>query len=400
MSTPPPRLPLRARLRAALGRTSHQRIWAQRLVVTTAAVAVSWSIGSLFNGADALIASILTVITLRTSLQATVSEGFGQILGVSLGIFVAFGAWSVLGSGTAPIAVTVAAAIVLARILRLGDDGAINIAVTALIVLGPGTPTAAAIDRVWGTAIGVVVGVLFSFFAHPSTPVGRTQDLLSSLASDTANLLDQISSGVADGYTTDDAAGWLERSRELADRTGPIRAQAEEAVRYSRWFPTASREEADTVFARFVAMEHTIIQVRTIARTLFDASTRGVEFTDTFNETVADVLAAAGDAVENKAVVVGDDPLGEIDTAVVSAVRDISADAIEVVRSIDDTQEILIGAALLANVERIADSLEIDNPAIAEVPTPMISVTPAETIGQVLRNAPLTDRRKRRRRQP
>ena len=356
-------------------RLAAQRPWLQRLFVTTAAVTTAWLLGGAVNRSDGLVAAILAAVTLRVSLQASLSEGAIQLIGTAIGVGVAFITMGVVGNGAIAVALTTAASFTVAHMLRLGDGGVINIVITALIVLGPGMPTNTALDRTVGTAIGVAVALLFSYWAHPSTPVERTQELLASLSFDAAKLLTEVAKGLQTRYSSNQASDWLEQARALTNKVNDARYQAEEAVLYSRWSPIASKDEADAVFARFVAVDHLVVQVRNIARTVYDAGSNHSNIGQSVRNVTSSLLMSASSAVNSKAGVVTTDPFARVDPSIVRALRLEASDTLEAVQH-GTSEELILGASILTAVDRIADSLWIDTPAIADVPTPLSSTTP------------------------
>ena len=340
----------------------------QRVVVATSAVTCAWGIGSMLPGTDPIVAAILCVITLRISIQASVSEAFSQILGVAIGAGLALATIGITGHNLATVAATVAIASITARILRLGDDGWINIAVTALIVLGPGSAERTASERVWGTLVGVGVALVFAYWSHPSSPVVRTQILISEATSEIAVMLAEVASGVGTGYDTDTAAAWLERARSLNDKVLAIRPQAEESLRYARWSPLASREEAERVFARYVSVEHTMVQARNVVRTFYDASLQNLEFEPLVAQAMHEALFAASEAVEAKSSAVLQEVNEKNDAESLSTLREETIEAFSAVKNAGD-EGLIMGASVIATVERLADSLDINHPSISQVPT-------------------------------
>lgn len=358
--------------------TRRQRPWVQRVAVTSVAVTAAWLLGSYINGADGLVAAIMALITLRMSLQASVMEGALQLLGAAVGVIVAFVSIGFLGSGTPAVFVTVVSTLAISRLFRLGDEGSINIGVTALIVLGPGMAADSATDRVLGTLIGVAVALTFSFYAHPLTPVQRTQQSLAQLSSEIAELLSRISNGILTSYNSNDAAEWLTQSREMSVKAEHTRSQAEESLKYSRWSPNASRSEAEAIYTRFIAIEHTLVQVRTIARGFYDAALKGTILSNAVSDSIGGALAVVSDAVGYKSEAVEADPGATVDQRLLEEVRVSANEAAQIVKTSDDTQEMLLGASVLTNIERITDSLELTGAAINEVATPIVSTTPVE----------------------
>mgnify|MGYP003351946880 CR=1 FL=1 len=143
--------------------------------------------------------------------------------------------------------------------------------------------------------LGAAIAILFSYFSHPKTPAGRTIDQISRLGNKCAALLSKMSAGVAQGFTEKDAGNWLAQARLLVEDIPKVRAQALEAKSFARWFPTAEYDEAEELYARGVAVEHTVVQVRTIARTLFDTAVQG-GITEATRAQISQALATASGA--------------------------------------------------------------------------------------------------------
>jgi uncharacterized membrane protein YgaE (UPF0421/DUF939 family) len=360
----------------------------QLTIVTSAAISSAWAIGSQWDSADALVAAIITLITLRVSLQAALGEGLTQILGTAVGVSVAFLSLSLLGDNLASVALVSLVAITLARILHLGEYGGIAIGVTSLIVLGPGMATDTAQTRVVGTMLGVLIGCAFSYLAHPDTPTERTQRALAALGTAASDLLERLAHGVgaSNGALNKEAAGlWLEEARALADQVPALRAQAEEAVRYARWSPTVSRADAEAVAGRVLALEHTLIQVRIIARSFYDAALAQVHLTSQVSDALQGALSGASDAVESTSDIVASDPHALTPEESVHALAAESDELRQELRDLHDTGVLLLSASVLTGVERIAESLDLENPALNEVGTPALTSSTAQDFVQAVR---------------
>lgn len=371
-------------------------LWMRKLIVTVSAVLCAWSIGALFAGADALVAAILVLITLRVSLHASVNEAVGQLVGTAIGVGIAFATLAVADSTEFAVAAAVMFALVSSRLLGLGEDGAVNIAITSLIVLGPGNHEATATDRVWGTFIGVAVAVVFSYWMHPSSPVGRTLETVTKLQADGADLLQRMSRQVALGYSIEDAAVWLHQARELVARIPAGREQAHEARRYARWYPWARRDLAQASFERFVEAEHAAVQVRTIARTLLDVVEKGRHLPNTVRHDLAGALEAAAVILAQQARRVSEDPLATLpDTAtdrVMARVAELGDELIE----LEDPGALALTGAMAAAVERIADTIRGGSVAVTEVPHVEAEADTAVRLADAV-TAPVRKVRRRRR---
>ena len=367
-------------------------VWVRQITVTSAAAAVAWLIGDSLITNGGLVAAIVASLSTRISVHKSIREGLGQIVGTAIGASIALLAVWAFDFGFITVAFTVFLCAVIARALHLGEVASINVPVTALIVIGPGLSENTALHRTQSTLIGAAIAILFSYFSHPKTPAGRTIDQISKLGSKCAALLLKMSAGVAAGFTEKDAGNWLAQARLLTEEIPKVRAQALEAKSFARWFPTAEYDEAEELYARGVAVEHTVVQVRTIARTLFDTAVQGGVEEGT-QEQIAQALAAASAAISEKlkefAVVDGEISDSSITDNVRQAGADLTEKLIEEAKSADPEQ-LARSISIVTNLERIADSLDQSSPALDKVATPD---EPAEQ--KVIKDFPITRRIRR-----
>jgi len=348
-----------------------RRIWVRQVAVTGIAASSAWAIGDLAFKNGGLVAAIVCSLSIRMSLYKSVREGFGQIVGTAIGAGVALLSVWIFHFGFIAVGVTVVLCSVVARGLHLGEVASVNVPVTALIVIGPGLSESTAFHRLMSTLMGAAVAIAFSYFMHPKTPAGRTIDLVASLANRAAKLLGEMSEGVAAGFTESDAGKWLAKARLLVEEIPSVRAQALEARRYARWFPTAEQDEAEDLYIRGVAVEHTVVQVRTIARTLFDSAVdKGIPAA--VNRQIAEALSAASFAISAKAENMSEGD-GVADTLLADEVRLAGAtlaDKLIEDSSHVDHDQLVRSISLVTNIERIADSLDETSPALSDVKTP------------------------------
>jgi uncharacterized membrane protein YccC len=363
-----------------------RKIWVRLIFVSAIASGVAWKLGDLLVNNGGVVAAIICALSIRISLYKSVREGFGQIVGTAIGACVALTCVSIFNFGFISVAMTVLLCSVVARALHLGEVASVNVPVTALIVIGPGLSESTALSRLSSTLIGAAVAIVFSYFSHAKTPAGRMVDKISSLANKCAKLLGEMSEGVAAGYTQDEAGDWLAKARLLVEEIPGVRAQAVEARGHAKWFPTAQVDEAEELYVRGVAVEHTVVQVRTIARTLFDSAVKGGIAEET-KRSIAQALSAASYAVSSKAEQIKSaESIAESREATQdariagAALADSLMDASDKV----DQEQIVRGISLVSNISIIADSLDESSPALHDV------VTPGEpTTNQVLKISPM-----------
>ena len=347
-----------------------RKVWVRQILVAGLAGAVAWQVGDLLIEDGGVVAAIVCTLSIRISLHKSVREGFGQIVGTAIGASVALATVELFSFGFISVGLTILVCSIVARGLHLGEVASVNVPVTALIVIGPGISGTTALHRLGSTLIGAAIAILFSYFSHAKTPVGRAIDQITKVSNKAAKLLAEMSEGVAAGYSQKEAGHWLAKARLLIEDVPSIRSQAIEARGHARWFPTAEKDEAEEVYIKGIALEHTLVQVRTIARTLFDSSVSG-GIADSTKKQIAVALSAASYAITAKF-----DDSDELDSADSTPTDDAREAGAALAESLiedakdADQEQIVRGLSMVANIERIADSLDESSPAITDVITP------------------------------
>ena len=339
-------------------------LWIRQILIASLAGGTAWLIGNQLGGRGGIVAAIVCTLTIRISLHRSLREGFGQILGNFIGAIVATISVHYLGLGFFSISLTILICSILAAVLHLGSIASVNVPVVAMIIIGPDLSESTVAHRLGATLVGALTGIFFSYFSHPKTPIDRTYELLNKLGLQGAALLAEMSEGVASGYSQEDAGHWLARARALVRSLPELRLQIGEAKGYTRWIRTGQREEAEKASRESLAIEHTLVQIRVIARTLFDASVdQGVA--EIARKDTAVVLSAASYAltahIEDPDEIVGapQSPTDDLRGATLALTHTLVENTSKVERS-----QIVRGLSLVSNVEIIADSLDFTSPAL------------------------------------
>ena len=342
-----------------------RRYWIRQVLIAGFASAVAWHFGNLLVNKGGLVAAIACALSIRISTYKSFREGFGQIVGTAIGASVALAAVSIFNFGNIAIFVTIVMSSFVARAMRLGEVASVNVPVTALIVIGPGISENTALTRLGATFVGAIIAVVFSFFAHPKTPTGRTLELIGSYTRRSARLLSEMAEGVASTYDTAAAGRWLARCRNLVEAIPNLRSQALEAKKSSRWLPNDNSTVAEVLYVKAVSTEHIIVQVRTISRTLFDLSIdSGVP--ERVRRELALALSTASYAVADKAE--SEDLEETANDLRASAL--VLRDALIKQTNVIEGEIIVKLVSIVSNLDVIAASLDESSPAITDVLTP------------------------------
>ena len=349
---------------------SDRKYWVRQILIAGLSGGVAWFIGDAVVQGGGVVAAIVSTLSIRISLHKSIREGFGQIVGTAIGAGTALLAVTLFNFGFLAIAITIILCAVVARALHLGEVASVNVPVTALIVIGPGISETTAAHRLGSTLIGAAVAIFFSYFSHPKTPADRTRDQIARVSQKAAGLLAKMSEGVAAGYTQKEAGQWLASARLLVEEVPALRAQSVEARSHARWFPTAEKDVAEELYIKGIATEHTLVQVRTIARTLFDSAVEGgIAFST--KKQIAVALSAASYAIS--AHVEMPDDINDFASSPTDDAREagsvLAETLIEDGKDVDQEQ-IVRGLSIVANIGVIADSLDQNSPALKDVITP------------------------------
>jgi uncharacterized membrane protein YgaE (UPF0421/DUF939 family) len=349
-----------------------RRTWVRQIFVAAFASATAWVIGDNLVFKGGLVAAIVCALSIRISLYKSVREGLGQIVGTAIGAGVALLTVYFFNFGVVAIGTTVLLCSVVARGLRLGEVASVNVPVTALIVIGPGISGSTAQHRLLSTLIGAAVAIVFSYFSHSNTPAGRTVNQIARIGKRSAELISDMAEGVAAGFTQKQAGNWLAKARLLVEEIPTLRSQALEAKQFARWSPLTENDEADALYVQGVAVEHMVVQVRTMARTLFD-STSDDGKKDIVSRQIAYALSATSYAITAKIELIeADHSVKEIDNIARDlrlAADNLTEELISLAEQLPRSQFVRC-ISLVGQMKIIANSLDESSPALRMVKTP------------------------------
>jgi uncharacterized membrane protein YgaE (UPF0421/DUF939 family) len=350
----------------------NRRIWVRQISVAALASATAWVVGDALVFQGGLVAAIVCALSIRISLYKSIREGLGQIVGTAIGAGVALLTVHYFSFGVVAIGTTVFLCSVVARGLRLGEVASVNVPVTALIVIGPGISGSTAEHRLASTLIGAAVAIIFSYFSHPNTPAGRTINQITRLGKKGAELVSEMAAGVADGFNQKQAGIWLSKARLLVEEIPTLRSQAIEAKRYAKWSPLAEVDEAESLYIQGVAIEHMVVQIRGIARGLFD-STSDPNRKNIVDRQIAYALSATANAITEKLELLQSSNRERIIDNIAKDLRQAADNLTEELLAMADQLprgQFVRCIAIVSQMKIIANSLDESSPALHSVTTP------------------------------
>ena len=176
----------------------------------TVAAVVSYLIANLVSpGIVDLTAPLTALLVVQASTVGTLQMGLVRVGAVLTGVLVAVGVASSIGLTWWSLAIVIAASLVLAKVLRLGEQS-LEAPISAMLILAVSSPELAAEVRVINTLIGTVVGIAFSLLVPVAIPNTRARDAVRGVARSQAGLLDEVALTVASRTPhPDEVTAWL-----------------------------------------------------------------------------------------------------------------------------------------------------------------------------------------------
>ncbi len=159
--------------------------------LTVAAVVSYLVANTLSPGIVDLTAPLTALLVVQASTVGTLRMGLVRVGAVLTGVLVAVGLASTIGLSWWSLGVVITASLVLAKLLRLGEQS-LEAPISAMLILAVSSPELAAEVRVVNTFIGTFVGIGFSLLLPVTIPNTRARDAVRAVARSQAGLLDEV----------------------------------------------------------------------------------------------------------------------------------------------------------------------------------------------------------------
>ncbi len=179
--------------------------------LTTAAVLSYLITLALTSGVIDLTGPLTALLVMQASAFSTLKMGAVRVGAVLAGVLIATLVSIWIGLTWWSLGAVIAASLVAAKILRLGEQ-AMEAPISAMLILGVTSPNVAAEIRVLNTLIGAGVGVAFNLLYPPALPTRRASRAIIGVAEATAAPLDAASTDLAKGpINREQVQDWLDR---------------------------------------------------------------------------------------------------------------------------------------------------------------------------------------------
>ena len=338
------------------------RSWATAWLIGITAIAActAWVAALLLGISAPVPAAVGAVITVALSLNRSMRTGLSLVGATAAALVVAFALYQWWGLHVWTVGVLVVVSLVIGRIMRLGPEGSLQIPVTALFVyfMGEALTDDVIVTRIVATLLGVAIGLVFSFIAHPERPEERVTERLSEIGGRLGTLLSAMGDVSGDRLTRRQATEWLTEARTLAVETRHLGEEIEELGLGRRFSVGSERAVGRAILEQFSLLQQTSDHVNSIARGLFDATSRGAV---RLPEGVGQMLSSTGEALSvhadslERALVDGDPATGVL--AALEVVEEERTRSVAELKEIDDTGALLLGGSLVNEVDQMAKRL-------------------------------------------
>ena len=341
---------------------SAARSWATAWLIGITAIAActAW-VAALLLGIEAPVpAAAGAVITVALSLNRSMRTGLSLVGATAAALVVAFALYQWWGLHVWTVGVLVVISLIIGRMMRLGPEGSLQIPVTALFVyfMGEALTNDVIVTRIVATLLGVAIGLVFSLIAHPERPEERVTERLSEIGGRLGTLLSAMGDVSGDRLTRRQATEWLTEARTLAVETRHLGEEIEELGLGRRFSVGSERAVGRAILEQFSLLQQTCDHVNSIARGLFDATSRGAV---RLPEGVGQMLSSTGEALSvhadslERALVDGDPATGVL--AALEVVEEERTRSVAELKEIDDTGALLLGGSLVNEVDQMAKRL-------------------------------------------
>ncbi|QGN58449.1 aromatic acid exporter family protein [Nostocoides sp. HKS02] len=233
----------------------------------SAAAVVAYLISQvLTHGALDLTGPLTALLVVQASAFSTIKMGAVRVGAVLSGILVATLLSTWIGLTWWSLGAAIAASLLLAKVLRLGEQ-ALETPISAMLILGVSNHDVAAQTRILTTLIGAAVGVAFNLIYPPAMPTGPARQALLRVVEAAAAPLDAAADALIDGpVTRAQVDEWIGRvrsaNREVAQATSVI-ALLKDSRRFN---PRAlGTVDVEPVLASALdSLEHCLLAIRAL----------------------------------------------------------------------------------------------------------------------------------------
>lgn len=320
-----------------------------------------------------LTAPLTALLVVQVTLFSTLTTSIRRVNAVVAGVVVAIAFSLLVGLTWWSLALVILAGLGVGHLVRV-DEFVVEVAISAMLVLGVTTVGSTAWARILETVIGAVVGMGCNLLLAPPVWTQHAGESIEGLARRMRHLMRHMGEEVAGGTPVERAAARLHEARrldhEIADVDAALR-QAEDSLRLN---PRVREGLLHRVVLRtgLDTLEICTVVLRVLARTFTDLTKeRAPEplFSRQTGPLVAELLCEISDAVVSYAVLVTTD----VSVSAESAESRLATELRQAASTRDKLAQLLLEevqrdagqwqlhGAVLTEVNRILDEMDIEH---------------------------------------
>ena len=293
------------RLREATRRDVRDPVWwtsVIQLVKTAVAAVIAWVLAAqVFALPQAFLAPWAALLVVHATVYRTFSRGLRQVTGAVLGVLLAYVVGNLVGLSALAVAVLLVVGLVVGA-MRWFKEESTAVAATGLVVLTTGFSThdAVLVDRLFDTAIGIVVGLAVNLVVWPPLRDYSAARAIDAIDDGVGELLRDIADGLAGETDQDLVTEWVDRTRDLDEDIDQAWAMVRQSKESGRLNPRRAARTVRTSEAFEEILrdnEQAVAESRSMARTLGYSIDALREWEPVFRERWLALLREAGEAI-------------------------------------------------------------------------------------------------------
>jgi len=346
---------------------------AVQIVRSTAAAVIAYVVALWLTPQPApLTAPLTALLVVQVTLYSTFTTGVRRVNSVVVGVLIAIGFSAGVGLTWWSLGLIIFTALLVGRFVRVGEFE-VEVAISAMLVLGVARVANTAWDRILETLIGAAVGLLFNLLFAPPVWVQTAGGSIEELSRRMAALFRDMAGEVAGHLPVERAAARLHEARRVDHDIVEVDASLRQAEDSLRWNPRVREGVLSRIVLRtgLDTLEICAVVMRVLSRTLTDLAKARTEeelFPEDIAPALEELLNQVANAIESFAVLITTQVAASAESAEErlsqaladsAVIRDRTADLLLHTVQQHPRQWQLHGA-VLAEVDRILDELAVE----------------------------------------
>ena len=331
----------------------------------------------LIAGPVDLTCALTAILVTQTSARSSLKMGVVRVGAVLTGVLVAIGVSSWVGLTWWSLALVIALSLILAAVLRLGDQ-TLETPISAMLILAVGGQEIAAETRVLTTLIGAGVGMSFNLLLPPRLPIDTAVRQVRDIASQEAASLREAGWSMMQRPVTQAEVGtWLDTVRDISGsaRQAHLSVSTIEELRHLNTRSLNAPRVEPILRSGLDALERSLFAVRGLYFLMHKEAPEISTLDDGYGEDVraafAVLLEHVADSVEGFGALVQADAEGADDevNASLAASIDASGEAMAILTDLlmvdprDQTSLWLLRGSILVAVRQAVEPLRLQDRA-------------------------------------